>query len=158
VSVARFIPCDPEEPPASELLAEMATELNALYWTSSRLNLPPVHPSELRPPGGMYLVGWEGELALAGGAFRHLDDDVAEIKRMFVRPGARSRGVAGELLAALESSARQLGYHRVRLDTGPKQTHALNLYRREGYVPVDPYNDNPFACFWGEKELDRPAS
>jgi GNAT superfamily N-acetyltransferase len=158
VSVARFIPCDPEEPPASELLTEMATELNALYWTSSRLDLPPVHPSELRPPSGMYLVGWEGERALAGGALRHLDDEVAEIKRMFVRPVARSRGMAGELLAALESSARQLGYRRVRLDTGPKQTHALNLYRREGYVPVDPYNENPFACFWGEKELDRSPS
>jgi GNAT superfamily N-acetyltransferase len=136
----------------------MAAELNALYGTSSRLDLPPVHPSELRAPSGMYLVGWEGELALAGGAFRHLDEEVAEIKRMFVRPGARSHGMAGELLAALESSARQLGYRRVRLDTGPKQIHALNLYRREGYVPVDPYNDNPFACFWGEKELDRSPS
>jgi len=158
VSVARFISCDPEEPPASELLAEMAAELNALYRTSSRLDLPLVHPSELRPPSGVYLVGWEGELALAGGAFRHLDDEVAEIKRMFVRPSARSRGIAGELLAALESSARQLGYRRLRLDTGPKQVHALNLYRRAGYVPVDPYNDNPFACFWGEKEIDRSLS
>jgi GNAT superfamily N-acetyltransferase len=132
----------------------MAAELNALYWTSSRLDLPPVHPSELRPPGGVYLVGWEGEEAVAGGAWRHLDDGLAEIKRMFVRPSARSRGIAGELLAALESSARRIGYRRLRLDTGPKQIHALSLYQREGYVPVKPYNDNPFACFWGEKELD----
>jgi GNAT superfamily N-acetyltransferase len=132
----------------------MAAELNALYWTSSRLDLPPVHPSELRPPGGVYLVGWEGELAVAGGAWRHLDDGLAEIKRMFVRPSARSRGIAGELLAALEDSARHLGYRRLRLDTGPKQLHALKLYEREGYVRVEPYNVNPFACFWGEKELD----
>jgi GNAT superfamily N-acetyltransferase len=153
VSVTRFAPCDPEVPPASELLAEMAAELNALYRTSSRLDLPPVHPSELCPPGGVYLVGWEKDLALAGGALRRLDDQVAEVKRMFVRPGARSRGIGGRLLAALESSARHLGYLRLRLDTGPKQVHAVNLYRREGYVAIDPYNDNPFASFWGEKEV-----
>jgi len=151
--VARFVPCDPEKPPATELLAEMAAELNAMYWTSSRLDLPAVHPSELRPPGGVYLVGWEGELAVAGGAWRHLDDGLAEIKRMFVRPSARSRGIAGELLAALESSVRHAGYRRLRLDTGPKQMHAINLYQRAGYVPVEPYNNNPFACFWGEKQL-----
>ena len=70
---------------------------------------------------------------------------------------ARSRGVARELLAALESSAHALGYRRLRLDTGPKQVHALNLYRQAGYVPVDPYNENPFASFWGEKDIDRPS-
>jgi GNAT superfamily N-acetyltransferase len=154
VSVARFAPCDPDEPPASELLAEMAAELNALYFTPNRLDLPPVHPSELRPPDGVYLVGWEGDQARAGGAVRRLDDDLAEVKRMFVRPPARSRGVAAQLLAALEDSARLLGYRRLRLDTGPKQVHALALYRREGYVAIEPYNDNPFACFWGEKELE----
>jgi GNAT superfamily N-acetyltransferase len=156
--VARFVPCDPDEPPATELLAEMAAELNAMYWTSSRLDLPPVHPSELRPPGGVYLVGWEGEQAVAGGAWRRLDDGLAEVKRMFVRPAARSRGIAGELLAALESSARHAGFQRLRLDTGPKQTHAIQLYEGAGYLAVPPYNDNPFACFWGEKELDQTES
>ena len=152
--MARFTPVDPDEPPAAALLAEMAAELNALYRTSHRLDLPPVHSSELRPPDGIYLAGWEGDQAVAGGAFRRLDDDLAEIKRMFVRPAARSRGVAGELLAALEDAARHRGYHRLRLDTGPKQVHALALYRREGYVPIQPYNENPFASFWGEKEID----
>jgi GNAT superfamily N-acetyltransferase len=136
----------------------MAAELNALYFTSSRLDLPPVHPSELRPPDGVYLVGWEGDHAIAGGALRPFGDGLAEIKRMFVRPAARSRGVAGELLAALEDAARDLGYGRLRLDTGPKQAHALALYRRKGYVAIEPYNDNPFACFWGEKEIDPDQS
>jgi GNAT superfamily N-acetyltransferase len=149
----RFDPCDPEEAPASGLLAEMASELNAMYCTSSRLDLPAVHADELRPPDGVYLVGWRGDLAVAGGAVRRMDADVGEIKRMFVRPAARSRGVAGALLEALEAAARSLGYRRVRLDTGPKQVHAIRLYQRAGYVPIDPYNDNPFASFWGEKEL-----
>jgi GNAT superfamily N-acetyltransferase len=154
--LVRFDVADPEEPPASELLAEMEVELNELYWTSSRLDLPRVGAAELRAPGGTYLVGWEGPDAVAGGGLRHLDEGLAEIKRMFVRPAARSRGVAGELLVALERAARSLGYERVRLDTGPKQVHAVRLYQRSGYLPIESYNNNPFASFWGEKDLDRP--
>jgi GNAT superfamily N-acetyltransferase len=156
--VARFVANDPEQPPASELLAEMVVELNEMYGTPSRLDLPALAPSELRAPDGTYLVGWEGQVAVAGGGVRRIDDSVAEIKRMFVRPAARSRGVAGELLAALEGAARALGYRTVRLDTGPKQEHAERLYRRAGFAPIGPYNDNPYASFWGEKDLDHPLS
>ena len=131
----------------------MRVELNDVYETFSRLDNPPLHPSELRPPRGAYVVGHEGADAVAGGGVRHLSEHVAEIKRMYVRPEARSRGVARALLVALEEAARSLGYRAVRLDTGPKQVHALALYRSAGYVDVEPYNDNPFACFWGEKQL-----
>jgi GNAT superfamily N-acetyltransferase len=149
----RFEWWDPEEPPAADLLAEMRDELNGVYETFSRLDNPVLVPSELRPPGGAYLVGFVGTEPVAGGGVRRLADGIGEIKRMFVRPPARSRGAAGALLAALESAALSLGYTTVRLDTGPKQGHALRLYRRAGYVDVEPYNDNPFACFWGEKTL-----
>jgi GNAT superfamily N-acetyltransferase len=153
VSALRFERGDPEEPPASELLAAMRVELNELYEAFDRLDNPPVDPAELRPPGGAYVVGFDGEQAVAGGGVRHLADGMGEIKRMFVRPAARSRGVAGALLAELEDTARALGYDVVRLDTGPKQVHALSLYRRAGYVEVPRYNENPFACFWAEKRL-----
>jgi GNAT superfamily N-acetyltransferase len=139
--------------PSSELLAEMRVELNDVYDSFNRLDNPPLVPDELRGPDGAYLVGYEGAEAVAGGGLRRIDDGVAEIKRMFVRPGARSRGVARALLEALEQTARELGYERIRLDTGPKQVHGLALYRSAGYVDVPPYNDNPFACFWGEKVL-----
>jgi GNAT superfamily N-acetyltransferase len=158
VSVARFVACDPELPPASELLAEMGVELAELYGTPSRLDRPALLPSELRAPAGTYVVGWEGQTAVAGGGVRRLDEGVAEIKRMFVRPAARSRGIAGELLTALECAARSLGHRRVRLDTGPKQEHAKRLYRRAGFAPIAAYNDNPYASFWGEKDLDHPQS
>jgi hypothetical protein len=46
-----------------------------------------------------------------------------------------------------------LGYTHTRLDTGPKQLPAQRLYRAAGYAEIAPYNDNPFACFWGEKRL-----
>ena len=153
MSSLRFERSDPDQPPASELLAEMRVELNDVYESFSRLDNPPLVPDELRDPGGAYLVGYEDAGAIAGGGLRRLDDGVAEIKRMFVRPAARSRGVARALLEALELTAKELGYQKVRLDTGPKQIHGLALYRSAGYVDVAPYNDNPFACFWGEKVL-----
>jgi GNAT superfamily N-acetyltransferase len=154
--VTRFVVCDPEVPPASDLLAEMTAELNDVYETFSRLDNPKLSPDELRGDRGAYLVGWDGDVAVAGGGLRYLADDVAEIKRMYVRPPARSRGLAAELLAALEETARSFGYRSIRLDTGPKQVHALSLYKRAGFVEVEPYNDNPFACFWGEKVLTHP--
>jgi GNAT superfamily N-acetyltransferase len=153
VSEFRFERSDPEQPPASELLAEMREELNDVYETFSRLDNPALDPAELRRPHGTYLVGFDADVVIAGGGIRRLTGDVAEIKRMFVRPAARSRGVARALLTALEEEARQLGYSATRLDTGPKQAHGLALYRSAGYVDVPAYNDNPFACFWGEKVL-----
>ena len=154
MSTLHFEVGDPEMPPASDLLAEMRVELNDVYDTFSRLDNPPLRPDELREPGGAYVVGYEGVEAVAGGGLRRLGEGVAEIKRMYVRPPARSRGVARALLRALEDQARAMGYTAVRLDTGPKQLHGLALYRSAGYVDVPPYNDNPFACFWGEKRLD----
>jgi hypothetical protein len=61
--------------------------------------------------------------------------------------------VAAALLAALEDAARTLDCTTVRLDTGPKQVHALRLYRQAGYAEIPCYNDNPYASFWGEKRL-----
>jgi GNAT superfamily N-acetyltransferase len=153
VSDLRFERSDPDQPPASELLAEMRVELNDVYESFSRLDNPPLALDEMRGPRGAYIVGYEGDEAVAGGGIRRLEAGAAEIKRMFVRPEARSRGVARALLEALEQTARELGYERVRLDTGPKQVHGLALYRSAGYVDVPAYNDNPFACFWGEKLL-----
>jgi GNAT superfamily N-acetyltransferase len=149
----RFVLCDPEDLPASELLAAMRTELIGAYDNASRLDNPPLLPAELRAPDGAYYVGYEGADAVAGGGLRRLGDGVAEIKRMYVRPDARSRGVAAALLQTLEAAARALGYLSTRLDTGPKQVTAQRLYRGAGYVEIAPYNDNPFACFWGEKQL-----
>jgi GNAT superfamily N-acetyltransferase len=153
VTEFRFEPWDPEQAPASELIAEMRVELNDLYETFSRLDNPPLDPSELRPPHGVYVVGFDGDEVIGGGGLRMLSSEVAEIKRMFVRPAFRSRGVARALLGALEGEALRLGYRATRLDTGPKQVHGLALYGSAGYLEVPAYNDNPFACFWGEKVL-----
>ena len=65
----------------------------------------------------------------------------------------RGRGVARALLAALEGAARERGYAVVRLDTGPKQQHAMALYASAGYVEIGNFNANPIATYWGEKRL-----
>jgi GNAT superfamily N-acetyltransferase len=72
---------------------------------------------------------------------------------MYVVPDARGRGLGRALLEALEDTARDLGYDRVRLDTGDKQPNAEALYRSAGYRPIGNYNANQYASFWGEKEL-----
>ena len=115
-----------------------------------------VAASEMAPPGGTFVVVYEDGDAVAGGGLRRLEDDVAEIKRMWVVPGARGRGHGRRLLAELEAAAVELGYRRVRLDTAESMTTAMAMYRAAGYREVADYNGNSYASFWGEKAL-RPS-
>ena len=139
-------------PEARALLAAMEQEMFVLYDMSE---MPmPASTDDLKPPaGGAFVVGWEDGRAVAGGALKRLEPGVAEIKRMYVLPEARRRGHARRLLAALEDTARVLGYERVRLDTGARQPHARALYESAGFQPIPDYNDNPKAAYWGEKVL-----
>ncbi|MEJ2865520.1 GNAT family N-acetyltransferase [Actinomycetospora flava] len=110
-------------------------------------------PDEMAPPHGRFLVGHVDGRPVAVGGVRRLEDDVAEIKRMYVVPSARSRGVGRALLAALEEAARELGYARVRLDAGAAQRHSRALFADAGYRAIPPYNGNHIAVFFGEKAL-----
>ncbi len=107
----------------------------------------------MAPPGGGFLVGLEGERPIAIGGLRRLEDGVCEIKRMYVVPDARSRGAGRALLAALEQSARELGYERARLDSGPKQQHSRVLFADSGYIEIARYNANHIADYFAEKAL-----
>ena len=131
----------------------MTAFLDDLYGRGSVDETPSAAPEEMTPPTGDFLVLYDGEEALACGGVKRLHDGVAEIKRMWVVPEARSRGHARRLLVALESAARDLGYLRVRLDTGRLQPHARVLYLSEGYEEIDDYNANPYASYWFEKRL-----
>ena len=149
-----FRAVDAAEPPASDLIEAMIVELVPLYGRIDVPGMPAPGPQDFSPPGGDFLVGYDEDgTAVCGGGVKRLGDGVCEIKRMYVVPEARGRGLAGELLVALEDAARALGYTRVRLDTGPKQPHAERLYRSAGYREIGNYNDNPMASFFGEKRL-----
>ena len=66
--------------------------------------------------------------ALGCGGLRRLDAETAELKRMYVVPGARGRGLGGRIVAALEAEARRLGCHELRLESGDRQPDAHALY------------------------------
>ena len=140
------------DPVAVELVAAMVDEVGKLYEPGLPMGSS-ASPSELSPPGGGFVVLWDGGRAIAGGGLKRLGDDACEIKRMYVVPDARGRGLGRALLAALEDLARDLGYAVARLDTGAEQPGARRMYERAGYAPIGDYNGNPYAAWWGEKRL-----
>ncbi|BBY29679.1 GNAT family N-acetyltransferase [Mycolicibacterium sediminis] len=153
-----------DEGDGSRLVSAMVGEMRELYWDvgpaagSGGLDLdaadmPKAGPAELGPPHGTFLVGYRDGVAVCGGGLKRLPDGTCEIKRMYVVPEERGRGIARVLLHALEDAARDLGYAVARLDTGPRQDHARDLYLAEGYVEVGNFNANPVATFFGEKRL-----
>jgi GNAT superfamily N-acetyltransferase len=152
--VLRFQPLPAGEPPARDLLAAMVAEMHGLYGPIDGPGMPSATPADFGPPHGTFLVGFDDDgLPVCAGGVKRLDDGTAEIKRMYVVPGARRRGLARVLLRALEDAARDLGYATVRLDTGPQQAHAQAMYEAAGYRPIANFNANPVASFWGEKRL-----
>jgi GNAT superfamily N-acetyltransferase len=140
---------------AAELVRAMVSEMRELYdgLDLDAPDMPKAGPAELGPPGGVYLVGYQGGVPVCGGGIKRLPDGTCEIKRMYVVPQARRTGVARALLAALEDAARGLGYRVARLDTGARQPHAQAFYEASGYRRVGNFNDNPAAAFHGEKQL-----
>jgi GNAT superfamily N-acetyltransferase len=148
-----ILPADPRVPPGSELLEAMVAEISELHGPEADRRGFHVAPGELMPPTGAFLVVREDGLPVGCGGVKRWAPGTGEIKRMYVVPGARSRGHARRLLGALEDAARGLGYVRVRLDTGPRQPHALELYRSAGFEPIPDYNGNRRAAHWFEKPL-----
>lgn len=110
-------------------------------------------PEVLSPPGGGFVIVDVDRRAAACGGFKRFDSDAGEIKRMYVRPEVRGRGLGRVLLDALEERLREVGYSVARLDTGDRQPQARRLYLGAGYREIPDYNDNPLAAFWFEKEL-----
>jgi GNAT superfamily N-acetyltransferase len=116
-------------------------------------SMPRAGAAELSAPGGAFVIGYHGDRPACCGGVKRLDDQRGEIKKMYVVPELRGRGVARALLHELEDTARRLGYTVARLDTGPKQLSARGLYESEGYAEIPDFNGNPVAVFWGEKPL-----
>ena len=107
----------------------------------------------MAPPTGTFLVAYLGDDAVGCGGLKTLAPGLGEVKRMYVAPEARGRGLGRRLLAALEDAARDLGLRALRLDTNERMPEARRLYETSGYRAIPPYNDNPYAAFWFEKRL-----
>ena len=112
-------------------------------------------PTEFETPDGAFVVGYEQGRPVACGGVARYDDATGEVRRMYVSPDERGRGLSRLVLAALEEEARALGYTAIRLETGNRQVEALGLYRSAGYEPIPRYgpyvDDERSVCF--EKRL-----
>lgn len=149
----QFRPGRSDESPGRELMRELNDLLDAQYPGRAAHPGSVTTPDEMTPPTGTFLVGCEDGRPVAIGGLRRLADGVCEIKRMYVVPDARSRGIGRALLAALEDAGRALGYERARLDAGPAQEHSQVLFARTGYREIPQYSANHIAVYFAEKHL-----
>lgn len=109
----------------------------------------------LAAPHVHFFVAREAGRALGCGAFVMADDKHAEMKRVFVDPAARGKGIARLIMEALERESAKLGIDLMQLETGTRQLEAIALYRKFGYVergPFGSYRPDPLSLFM-EKRL-----
>ena len=119
-------------------------------------------PEAYLPPEGLFLIAWAGGTPVGCGGYRQCEvgEGAAELKRMWVEPDQRGKGIARLLLSELESRAALAGYTRMMLDTGPLQTRAVEIYEVAGYGRIPNYGSHAgnerLVSF--AKELPAPRS
>jgi len=141
---------NPQGQDALSLLREAAIEARALYPELHAEGAPwPVNAPT--PPGGTYLIAYEGEIPVACGALRPLDGATVEVRRMYVLKNVRRSGLAQRILVALEREAVRLRYKVMRLETGNRQQAAMAFYESYGFKRIAPFgqyaNDPTSVCY-----------
>jgi putative acetyltransferase len=145
----------PRQPELLELMRQGDEFTLALYPPESSHLLA---VEELERPGVTVFVARDRGEAVGMAALVERDDATAELKRMFVPPAARGRGIAGDLLTAVEAfaSTREIGV--IQLETGPLQDSAIRLYERSGFLLIPNFGkyvgDDNSVCY--EKAIPRP--
>ena len=132
---------------AARLIRALNAELDSLY-PEEGANHFRLDVEETAPGRGAFLVAFVGGHPVGCGAVRRLGAGTAELKRMYVDPETRGRGVGHAILNALESEARALDAERLVLEAGDRQLEAMSLYRRCGFRPIPPfgeYVDSPLS-------------
>jgi putative acetyltransferase len=119
------------------LVGELEMTLAAEYPPEQRHGLPLA--ALFQPHIRFFTARLDGAPAGCGGVA--LFSEFAEVKRMYVRPELRGRGVAQALLARIEADARAAGLAWLRLETGDRQLAAIRLYEREGFSRCAPFGD-----------------
>lgn len=141
-------PFDSED--ARRLIGALDAGLTELYTPEQRFG-PNFKAEQIQDARGTFLVARDAGRAVGCGAIRLLEPTTAEVKRMFVEPDLRGKGVGWAVLVALEAAANELGVRRLVLETGIYQDAAIALYRRAGFTRVDcwgEYTTSPTSvCF-----------
>lgn len=115
-------------------------DLNFQFFATEMANFP----GKYAPPTGELLLARSGPgTPLGCVALRPLSDDICEMKRLFVKDSAKGLGIGKALVTAIIEAGRLLGYRRMRLDSLPQMTTALNLYRSLGFLDIEPYYNTP---------------
>jgi len=146
---------DPESLDAQWAMAQYFAELDARFDGGFDPGDALADARAYQPPTGAFVLAAERS---GCGAVVRVDDERAEIKRMWVAPAARGRGLGRRLLLRLEDEARALGATTVILDTNGVLTEAIAMYTAAGYRAIERYNDNPYAQHWFAKSLHRLPS
>jgi putative acetyltransferase len=101
-------------------------------------------PGDYAPPAGRLILATQGGETAGCAALHKFDDEHCEMKRLYVRPQFRGRGLGWHLAKRIIVDARQTGYKYLRLDTvEPVMRTAVAMYRRLGFVEIAPYRQNP---------------
>lgn len=144
-------PEQPDSAVARALIAELDAVLNPHYPPESRHGYS---VEKLILQGVAFFVVYLDEQAVGCGGVQIFGDEYAELKRMYVRPGFRGRGVGKQLLAHLEAYAAERGIRVLRLETGVAQTEAIGLYEGFGFrriPPFGPYLEDPLSICMEKK-------
>ncbi len=130
-----------DDPVAQDLVEQVQQEYVARYGGRDEAV---VDPAEFLPPRGLFLAAEVDGQPVGSGAWRALGDGVAEMKRVYVVPHLRRRGLAQLIVQTLERSAALAGRRSLVLNSGAEQPEALRLYEQLVYGTVTP--DGVYAC------------
>jgi GNAT superfamily N-acetyltransferase len=131
------------DPAVRRLLEGLEEEYERRYGPGDEMRR--TREEDFDPPAGLFLVVLDGPVTAAGGGYRFHTAGVCEVKRMWTDPAYRRRGLAWQVLGALEEKAADAGYHRLVLETGPLQPEAAALYERRGYRRTPVFGPYPQA-------------
>jgi putative acetyltransferase len=131
---------------ARELFLEYAASLGfSLCFQNFDAELAGLPGDYAAPDGRLLLAKYDGQLAGCG-ALHRLTADVCEMKRLYLRPQLRGKGIGQTIAERLIGEARSIGYKRMRLDTvGPVMKDAVAMYRKLGFKEIAAYRENPMA-------------
>ena len=138
-------PASPTDLPAiTQLFRAYAATLPVDFCTQGFDEEVASLPGQYAPPAGALLIARNEQAAALGCiAMRPLGNGVAEMKRLYVAPEGRGRGLGRALTQAIITTARAAGHTELRLDTLTHMREAQALYRTLGFTEIAPYNDNP---------------